>query len=176
MPLVTRIAHFSDVHFGKIAGDDIVTALIRDVQDFAPDVIVASGDLTQRAFRHQFNRAKVLLESFDVPVIAVPGNHDVYPWWRFAGRMFNPIGKWKTAIEQDLSPVWSNNDVTIAGVNSAWGRSIKNGRVTSQETSQISAVFCGPSTSASPRYCDPSPTRAKCQDSVDTMCAREVTN
>ncbi|MDG1755160.1 MAG: metallophosphoesterase, partial [Rhodothermales bacterium] len=63
---MTRIAHISDIHFGRIAyaNDaqiDIVQALIDDINAASVDLVVVSGDLTQRAFGHQFRAARRML-------------------------------------------------------------------------------------------------------------------
>jgi 3',5'-cyclic AMP phosphodiesterase CpdA len=54
---LTRIAHISDIHFGKISHPTIVEALVRDINESIVDLVVVSGDLTQRAFGHQFRAA-----------------------------------------------------------------------------------------------------------------------
>jgi 3',5'-cyclic AMP phosphodiesterase CpdA len=41
------------------------------------ELIVASGDLTHRGRRDQHERAHRFLTSFGLPVLTVPGNHDM---------------------------------------------------------------------------------------------------
>ena len=77
----TRIAHLSDVHFGKISHPAIVGSLVRRSERGGVDLVAVSGDLTQRARRREFPEAKGMLDPFDPPVIVVPGNHDVRAWW-----------------------------------------------------------------------------------------------
>ncbi|PSQ78533.1 MAG: transcriptional regulator, partial [Bacteroidetes bacterium QH_8_67_23] len=39
------IAHLSDLHFGKIAHDDIVPHLVAEINGSGADLVVVSGDL-----------------------------------------------------------------------------------------------------------------------------------
>ena len=134
---MTRIAHISDIHFGRISHPGIVDALVADINAAEVDLVVASGDLTQRAFGHQFRAARRMLDAFDAPSLVVPGNHDVFPWWRFFSRLFDPLRRYKNLISDDLAPFWSNSDVAVQGVNSAFGWTVQGGRITERELSLI---------------------------------------
>jgi len=138
---MTRIAHISDIHFGRIAHPGIVDALVADINAAEVDLVVASGDLTQRAFGHQFRAARRMLDAFDAPVLVVPGNHDVFPWWRLFSRLFDPLRRFKKLISPDLAPHWSNDDVAVQGINTAFGWTIQGGRITDSELDQIRDGF-----------------------------------
>ena len=101
---MVRIAHISDIHFGKIAHPLIVEELIKDINQADVDLVVVSGDLTQRAFGHQFRAARRMLDAFDAPTLVVPGNHDVYPWWRIVSRLFDPLRRYRRLICANLAP------------------------------------------------------------------------
>ncbi|MGO8862107.1 MAG: metallophosphoesterase family protein [Acidimicrobiales bacterium] len=73
MPVVV---HLSDLHLGAHI-DALAESLLADVWDRRPDLVVVSGDLTQRARRGQFSDARELLNSLPSPVLAVLGNHDL---------------------------------------------------------------------------------------------------
>ena len=76
---MAKIAHLSDLHFGA-HDETIVAALEREVDDAKPDLVIISGDFTQRARTEQFQRAGRFLERLNEAgheVLAVPGNHDV---------------------------------------------------------------------------------------------------
>ncbi|MGA0256011.1 MAG: metallophosphoesterase [Rhodothermales bacterium] len=64
---MTRIAHISDIHFGRIAHPGIVDSLVDDINAAGVDLVVVSGDLTQRAFGHQFRAARRMLKALDAP-------------------------------------------------------------------------------------------------------------
>ena len=57
-----RIAQISDLHFGRHI-EKAVEDLRADLEALAPDIILVSGDLTQRAKRREFHLASAFLES-----------------------------------------------------------------------------------------------------------------
>ncbi|TCM69980.1 3',5'-cyclic AMP phosphodiesterase CpdA [Acinetobacter calcoaceticus] len=84
------LIHLSDLHFGTEK-----TACIEAIQRFClrhkPEVVVVSGDLTQRARFREFYACKQFLESLEVPYFVVPGNHDI-PLYHLWKRVFRPFG------------------------------------------------------------------------------------
>ena len=64
-----------------------------------------SGDLTQRAKPAQFGAARAFVDGLGVPVLAVPGNHDV-PLYRVWERALSPYGAYRTHFAADLEPVF----------------------------------------------------------------------
>jgi len=85
-----RIAHLSDLHFGT---ESLVMtkALLEDLEALKVDFIVISGDLTQRARSREFARARAFLEALPAPWIAVPGNHDLAPFYKPLRRFWAPL-------------------------------------------------------------------------------------
>ena len=55
----------------------MLPALTAAIRGAKPDVVVVSGDLTQRARRAEFAAARRYLDELPSPQIVVPGNHDV---------------------------------------------------------------------------------------------------
>ena len=79
------LVHLSDLHFGRV--DAMLLDPLRDtVHALAPDLVVVSGDLTQRARRAQFAQAAAFLDALPGPQLVVPGNHDV-PFYDVARRI-----------------------------------------------------------------------------------------
>ena len=70
------LVHLSDLHFGRV-DEALLEPLIESVRAAKPDVVVVSGDLTQRARTGQFRDAAAFLARLPSPQIVVPGNHDV---------------------------------------------------------------------------------------------------
>ena len=70
------LLQISDTHFGT-EQPPVVEALAAFAARQQPDVVVLSGDITQRARRAQFHAARVFAERLATPVLAIPGNHDV---------------------------------------------------------------------------------------------------
>ena len=96
-----------------------------------PDLVVVSGDLTQRARPEQFRQARQFVDSMidmKVPTLTVPGNHDV-PLYRVWERIFNPFGCYKKYFSEELEPVYRDDDMLVVGINTAHGWTIKDGRI-----------------------------------------------
>lgn len=138
----TRILHISDLHFGPPFVPAVAEALLRQVPELAPDVVVASGDLTQRAKRQQFEQCRRYLDHFTgIPVLVIPGNHDV-PLWRVLERMFKPHALYREIISDDLNPVLEVGGVVLVGLDStAPRRSISNGRIYLNQLKQLGAAL-----------------------------------
>lgn len=83
------LMHLSDLHFG--CEDPVaLKALERLVLLLKPEVVVVTGDLTQRATREQFGAARRFLHRLHVAHLLVqPGNHDI-PLWAFWERWMAP--------------------------------------------------------------------------------------
>ena len=136
-----QIAHLSDVHFGRIAHDVIVDTLVDEINERGVDLVVVSGDLTQRARRKQYQAARAMLDAFTAPTLVVPGNHDVYAYWYPLGRLFLPLRRYRRYITDDLTPTFEQEDVAVLGINSAYGWTIKGGRLRNQELKAIEDFF-----------------------------------
>ncbi|MES2900668.1 MAG: metallophosphoesterase, partial [Pseudomonadota bacterium] len=87
------LVHLSDLHFGKV--DETLLAPLRElIIRLAPDVLVVSGDLTQRAKSEQFEQARAYLDTLPCPQIIVPGNHDISLYNVFR-RFLQPLTRYK---------------------------------------------------------------------------------
>jgi Calcineurin-like phosphoesterase len=65
------IVHLSDLHFGAHV-EALAESLLTDVATQQPDLVVVSGDLTQRARPGEFERAREFLDRMPGPVLTVP--------------------------------------------------------------------------------------------------------
>jgi 3',5'-cyclic AMP phosphodiesterase CpdA len=137
------IAHLSDPHFGRLERAT-VEALIAAVTAAKPDVVVVSGDLTQRAKEREFEEARRFLEALPSPQIVVPGNHDV-PLYNVVARALNPLRNYQRYISKDLEPFYSDNEIAIVGINTARSLTFKNGRINSRQVARSCARLeaCG---------------------------------
>jgi 3',5'-cyclic AMP phosphodiesterase CpdA len=110
-----RVLHLSDLHFG--AGDD--EAIERGVpvliERFAPELVVASGDLSHRGRRDQLERAARFLSALGRPVLAVPGNHDIP--YAFPARFSRPFREFERQW-QTTEPTYSSPTLHVIGLNS----------------------------------------------------------
>jgi 3',5'-cyclic AMP phosphodiesterase CpdA len=121
------VVHLSDLHFGR-EDARAVSALPDAVRAVSPDVIAISGDLTQRARRAQFRRAREFLDALPVPQLIVPGNHDV-PLFNVLARTLRPLGGYRRHITTDLQPMLSDGPLWIMGINTTRASAWKSGRV-----------------------------------------------
>lgn len=138
----TRIAHLSDVHFGRISHPGIVDALVGEANGADLDLVVVSGDLTQRARTREFLAARAMLDRFDAPVLVVPGNHDVRAWWHnpFA-RLWRSSKRFRQLVSPDVTPSFAEPGLAAFGLNSAHGWTIKGGRIRPEHVTEMEAFF-----------------------------------
>lgn len=125
-----NILQISDVHFGPFYVPEVGNALLRAVQELESDVLIISGDFTQRAKREQFAEARKFLDQLPAcPTVVTPGNHDV-PLYRVFERIFNPYGLYKEFISKDLDMVLQSEEAVIVALNSTKPlQAIVNGRI-----------------------------------------------
>lgn len=135
-----RVAHISDLHFGR-TNPHVVAALVLKLRDLAPDVVVVSGDLTQRARSWQFQEARHFLDALDSPAVIVPGNHDV-PLENLFDRFFRPFAKFRRYITEDLSPTFQDEELAIAGINTARSFTRASGWITDPQIEVARRLFC----------------------------------
>lgn len=135
------IVQISDTHFGRI-DYDVTDRLRETVNTIKPDLLVVSGDLTQRARSHEFQEARAFLDSLPRPQIIVPGNHDV-PLHNIFARFFSPLAKYKKFITEDLRPFYIDDEIAVMGINTARSFTVKGGRINEDQAAAIRERFWG---------------------------------
>jgi 3',5'-cyclic AMP phosphodiesterase CpdA len=135
------LVHLSDLHFGKV-DDELLAPLRATVAAIAPDVVVVSGDLTQRAKSEQFEAARDYLDTLPGPQIIVPGNHDISLYNVFR-RFLQPLTRYKRYITDELSPIHVDNEIAVLGINTARSLTFKDGRVNKEQVAAMRAAFAG---------------------------------
>ena len=141
---MARIAHLSDVHFG--AHDPAVVAgaeawLIAE----RPDLVVISGDFTQRARVAQYREAGAFLDRLEaagLKTLGVPGNHDV-PLYDVLRRFARPLHRYRRFIDEDLCPWFESERLAVLGINTARSLTIKDGRISHEQMAMIRERFRG---------------------------------
>lgn len=136
---MTCILHLSDPHFGT-EDPRLIEPLLQAVVAARPDVVVLSGDVTQRARTGQFAAAARFIESLPAPVLCVPGNHDA-PLHNVALRLLAPWARYAAALGPDLEPVVDTGRVLIAGVNTANPLVWKDGRIRPDQLARLRQLF-----------------------------------
>lgn len=80
----TLIAQITDCHlpaspdqeYRRVNPLQNLETLLRKVKVLKPDLILATGDLSEDGSRVSYNVLQKQLRSLDIPVLALPGNHD----------------------------------------------------------------------------------------------------
>src|SRR5438270_804255 len=121
------LVHLSDLHFGRI-DPAVVDALAVAVSTLRPHLVAISGDLTQRAREREYRAAREFLDRLPRPQIVVPGNHDV-PLHNVVQRFFGPLTLYRRYISNDLEPFFIDDEIAVAGVNTARSLTWKGGRI-----------------------------------------------
>lgn len=135
-----KIVHISDIHFGD-ADTRVVVRLVEKIGEIRPDLIVISGDLTQRARTSQFREARDFLTRLPWPQVIVPGNHDV-PLYNVFDRFVHPLAKFRRYITDDLTPEFHDDELAVFGVNTARSLTIKGGRVSEEQVEALLRKLC----------------------------------
>lgn len=132
---MTVLVQISDPHFGT-EQPHVARALADWVRAQAPDVLLLTGDITQRATAAQFAAARAFVDGLGVPQrLVVPGNHDI-PLVALWARLFGPYRRYAAAFGTELAPVVERPDCLVLGVNTTrWWRH-KNGEVSARQRAE----------------------------------------
>ncbi|MES2263339.1 MAG: metallophosphoesterase [Pseudomonadota bacterium] len=133
------LVHLSDLHFGRV--DAALLAPLRArVEQLRPDLIVVSGDLTQRARSAEFIEARAWLDTLPGPQIVVPGNHDI-PLYNVAARFLTPLVKYRRHITANLAPEYADDEIVVLGLNTARSLTFKDGSVNREQIDLLQQRF-----------------------------------
>ncbi|HYX46178.1 MAG TPA: metallophosphoesterase [Sphingomicrobium sp.] len=137
-----RLVHLSDLHFG--AHDErLVEAVEERVDELKPDLVVVSGDFTQRAKTEQFKEACQFLgrlQRSGHEVLGVPGNHDV-PLYDVLRRFLSPLARYRRFIDENLCPFVELPGIAVLGINTARSLTFKDGRINQDQVTFIRDTF-----------------------------------
>ena len=121
----TTLFHCSDLHFGHPAVPEQYEAIESLIRERKYDVVVISGDLTQRHRTGEFQRARSFIQQARQvsEVLVIPGNHDV-PWWKAPfgfGKEEKLYAKYRRYIDPEIEPVLRVDGAVLAGLNTSQG-------------------------------------------------------
>ncbi len=103
-----------------------------------PELVIASGDLTHRGLRSQHDRAAEFLRGLGLPLLAVPGNHDIP--YSFPKRFTSPWAEFERHWET-TQPVYSSETVVVAGLNSVRPWRHQSGKVRPAQVTRAAEAF-----------------------------------
>lgn len=134
-----RIVHLSDLHFGRTS-PALLEPLLQQTNDLKPDLIVISGDFTQRARVWQYQEAAAFVARLNAPTLSVPGNHDT-PLDNLFLRMVRPWGRYKRYINRNLEPTHTDDRLKVVGVNTVNRWAHQSGRFHSHTLTRVCNEF-----------------------------------
>jgi 3',5'-cyclic AMP phosphodiesterase CpdA len=133
------LVHLSDLHFGRV-NPAILAPLQAFIREISPALVAISGDLTQRARTHEFVAAREFLGGIPFPQVVVPGNHDV-PLHNLFSRFVRQLDRYRRYITDDLQPLYIDEDLIVAGVNTARAFTWRHGRINRRQLDHLRATF-----------------------------------
>ena len=137
-PRPTRVLHLSDPHFGSREDPRLEPGLEALIARVDPELVVASGDLTNRGRREQHDRAAAFLGGLHRPVLAVPGNHDI-PYTKVA-RFLRTWAQFERLWET-TEPVYRSDTLVVVGLNSVRPWLHQSGRLRSAQLARAARLF-----------------------------------
>ncbi len=132
------LLHLSDLHFGT-ERPACLTAIQEFCSEQQPELVVVSGDLTQRARYREFFHCKQFLDSLNCPYIVVPGNHDI-PLYHVWDRIFNPFTRYQLFFG-NMEMTLETEHFYVIGVNSIRRRYHTRGHISLEQIQQIDQIL-----------------------------------
>lgn len=134
------LLQISDTHFGT-EQPAVVDALLALIAETHPEVIVWSGDVTQRARRAQFRGARQFLERLrPLPVVAIPGNHDI-PLFNIVARVLWPYAGYTRVFGRDLEPQYASSSFLVLAVNTTRRYRHIDGEISQEQIERVSRTL-----------------------------------
>lgn len=169
------LAHLSDLHFGR-TDPVVVEALLADLAAQKPDLVIVSGDLTQRARTHQFAEARAFLDRLPAPAMVVPGNHDLAPLYRPLNRLFRPRARFEHHLAGHAdSTMWNDERLLVVGLDSTRHLRWKSGKLRTRHLDQLdNALAAAPQVVCRVAFLHHPPATALSGHSFDALADRGV--
>jgi 3',5'-cyclic AMP phosphodiesterase CpdA len=134
-----KIVHFSDIHFGTEV-ESACEAFITDINRECPDLVVMSGDVTQRGRTKEYKTAKQFLSRVRFPMVVIPGNHDL-PAWNPLKRFFGASSRFQKYISSDMFPFYRDKKIAVLGVNTSRALRWSSGSISAAQVNRIREKF-----------------------------------
>lgn len=135
------LLQISDTHFGTEQAA-VVEALAALARQQRPDLLVLSGDITQRARPAQFSAARAFVDRLGAPLLAVPGNHDI-PLFDLWTRLRRPYARYVAAFGAELEPVHRSRELLVVCLNTTRPWRHKHGEVSAQQVDRVARLLEG---------------------------------
>ena len=133
---MTVVLQVSDPHFGT-ERPMALAALERLAAELRPDLLLLTGDITQRARPDQFARARAFVDKLQTPArLVIPGNHDI-PLFAVFTRFLDPYGRYEQAFGQALEGEFESDDLLVIALNTTRRYRHKHGEVSAEQIERV---------------------------------------
>ena len=133
---MSALLQISDPHFGT-ERPEVVDALLRFAAERSPDLVVLSGDITQRATRAQFVAARAFVDRLAPPArLAIAGNHDL-PLIDLFTRAFRPYARHRREFGPELEPEHRSAAWLVLGVKTTRRWRHTDGAVSNEQIERV---------------------------------------
>ncbi len=142
MGVTAKLLHLSDLHFGPPLRPYLAEVVSREAHDLSPDLVVVSGDVTQRALKGQFLQARAFLDRLPSPLLVIPGNHDV-PLYNLLARFYRPLSRYRAWVcpTPDVALVADVEGLSVVGLNSTRSFTVDGGGLADAQLAWAEAQF-----------------------------------
>jgi 3',5'-cyclic AMP phosphodiesterase CpdA len=135
---MTVALQVSDTHFGT-ERPVAMAALRQFCAELRPQLLLVTGDITQRARAHEFARARAFFDELQVPArLIVPGNHDI-PLFDLATRAWRPYRAFERVFGAALEGEFERDDLLVIALNTTRRWRHSNGEVSAAQIERVSA-------------------------------------
>ncbi len=111
-----RFLHLSDLHFGARHIRRLSDLILDEIARWKPDVVVISGDFTQRGRHSEYKSARDYLSKITLPTLVIPGNHD-QPFYAPIERLIRPLGRYCRYISASADMALNCAGMFFVGLN-----------------------------------------------------------
>lgn len=135
---MTTLLQISDPHFGT-EQEPVVRALEQLAAELSPDLVMLSGDITQRARPAQFAAARRFIDRLAPrALLAIPGNHDL-PLFNIAARLAAPYAGYRQSFGASLEGEHEAPELLVLALNTTRPWRHKHGELSSTQVRRVSA-------------------------------------
>ena len=135
---MTVVLQVSDTHFGT-ERPVAMAALRQFCAGLRPQLLLVTGDITQRARAHEFARARAFLDELQAPArLIVPGNHDI-PLFDLVTRAWRPYRGFERVFGAALEGEFESDDLLVIALNTTRRWRHSNGEVSAAQVECVAA-------------------------------------
>lgn len=135
---MTVLLQVSDTHFGT-ERPVAIAALERLNAELRPDLLLVTGDITQRARQVEFDKARAFFDRLAAPArLVIPGNHDI-PLYALLARAIAPYARFSRAFGRALEGEFESDDLLVIALNTTRRWRHVNGEVSAAQVARVCA-------------------------------------